>query len=153
MTSEGNIYEYTRNACATRYGAHLAGPISAFFLVLTESELGTAETDALQKSAEALGWDEGVTFVFMRNAGGSQLAQADVYEIVEALDPLCVVVVGAAARECVTKAFQCDVPVQGRFRLFGRDACAFNNLAGLLESDSGKQTVWALLRSLPHASA
>lgn len=151
MTAEENIYSFTRNACVARFGAHLAGPASSFFLVLAEAEISAAETDALQKSAEALGWSEGATFVLMRNAEGAQLTQAEVYEIVEALDPICIVVVGAAARECVEQTFRCEVPTQGRFRLFGRDACAFNNLGGLLESDAGKQTVWALLRGLPHA--
>lgn len=145
------MYSFTRNACVARFGAHLAGPTSAFFLVLAEAEMSAAETEALQKSAEALGWGEGATFVHMRNAEGDQLTQADVYEIVEALDPLSVVVVGSAARECVAQAFRCEVPTQGRFRLFGRDACAFNNLGGLLESEAGKKTAWALLRGLPHA--
>ena len=136
-----------------RYGTHLEGPASAFFLVLSNTELGTQEKDAIDKSAKALGWADGPSYVPVKNGDENALSPADVFEIVEGLDPICIVIVGNEAREIAGQAFRCEVPAQGRFRLFGRDACAFNNLANLLESEAGKKTVWALLRGLPHASS
>ena len=152
MSVEGNSYTHTREAIAKNYGAYIEGPLSAFFLVVAENELGKAAREALDKSAHALGWNEGASFVWLQGKDDRTLSQAELFEIIEGLDPLCVVLAGTTPRELAAAAFRCDIPKLGRLRLFGREACAFDNLDSLLASDTGKQTVWALLRALPHAS-
>ena len=152
MPVEGNIYAYTRETTTKRFAAHIEGPTSAFFLVVAEKGLGKASQEALDKSARALGWNEGATFAWIQDDEGNTLSQADLFEVVEGLDPLCVVLVSKPVRELAMASFRCDIPALGRFRLFGREACAFDNLESLLASDTGKQTAWALLRALPRSA-
>ena len=151
MPVEGSIYACTRDAIAKRFAAHFEGPRSALFLVVAEKNIEKAAREALDKSARALGWDEGASFVWVQNGEGGRLSQAELFEVIEGLDPLCVVLVGKDARELATASFQCDIPTLGHFRLFGREACAFDNFESLLASETGKQTAWALLRALPKA--
>ncbi|MBQ9067608.1 MAG: hypothetical protein IJ131_00905 [Eggerthellaceae bacterium] len=147
MGTDANIYSYSRVAAAERFSFVLDGDLDAFFLVTADSSLGDAGRKALSASAAALGWPE-PTFLFVD--GPSSLSKAEYYEAVEALDPLVVAIVGASARKLAFEAYACEIPDQKRFRLFGRDACCFADLDGLVLSEAGKRNVWALLKTLPH---
>ncbi|MBQ9022056.1 MAG: hypothetical protein IJ113_08645 [Eggerthellaceae bacterium] len=149
MAEKDNIYSFTRAEIARHYEAFFEGPTEAFFLVVCSRSLSQNAHDALEKSAAALGWTTGPSLVF---ADTDTLSKADIYKIIEGLDPVCLVLLGSEVQAKVADAYNCDVPTQGRFRLFGREACAFSDLDAMLEKESSKQAAWGLLRSLPQAS-
>lgn len=157
MAKSEYSYGFTRASIMKRYATHIEGPDSAFFLVVAAAPLGQQTRDALGKTALALGWQEGPTYLWIgantasEDDAGTALSADDLFEAVEGLDPICVVLVGRETQELAKNAFRQDIPAQGRFRLFGRDACAFGSLETMLQTDAGKKTVWALLRGLPHA--
>lgn len=162
MTNAEYNYGFTRADVLERYAAFIEGAPAAFFLVITQAPLGSAARNALEKSALALGWQEGPTYVWTgtldapsdagAEAAQDSLTPDEVFEVVEGLDPICVVLIGQATYALAAQAFKQDIPAQGRFRLFGRDACAFGNLETLLKTEAGKKSVWALLRGLPHGA-
>lgn len=64
MTAFENIYATPREHVLQAYGAHISGNASGLFISLSSKELASAARNALQKSAEALGYGpDGVTFV------------------------------------------------------------------------------------------
>lgn len=162
MANSEHNYGFTRADVLERYATFIEGAPAAFFLVVAQAPLGAEARNALEKSALALGWQEGPTYAWTGASDASADAGADaargtltpdeVFEVIEGLDPICVVLIGQATHALAAQAFKQDIPAQGRFRLFGRDACAFGNLETLLKTEAGKKSVWALLRGLPHGA-
>ena len=150
MEESGNSLAYARESTAKRFAERLEGSLEALVLVATQASLGQQARQALVKSFDNLGWGTGLTWLFVD--APALLSKAEFYEAIEGLDPVIVVLAGDAACTLAADAFACDIPTQGRFRLFGRNACAFDNLEALLQSESGKQTVWGLLKTLPKAA-
>lgn len=149
MVETDNILAYTRESTTKRFSGHLAGSTEALVVVACEAALGDQARDALVRSMETLGWTGALTWLFVD--APTPLSKAELYEAIEGLDPVIVVLVGCETAALAGGAYACDVPVQGRFRLFGRDACTFDDLEALLQSGEGKQKAWGLLKTLPHA--
>lgn len=150
MEHDAEHSSFTRADIARRFGALLEGDLAALFLVVSDGALSPAARQALDKAAGALDWTEGASFVNLGVPG--TLSKAELFEIVEGLDPVCVVVAGQTAAALAEQAYQTSVPPQGRFRLFGREACSFADLDSLLNDNGGKQKAWALLKTLPKSA-
>ncbi len=151
MNQESSFISFNRASILERFPGNIVGDREAMFLAVAETTLSQPARDALEKSATTLGWNRGVTYLFAD--APALLSKADLFEAIEGLDPFCVVIVGAALCGLACEAFSQDVPSGKHFRLFGRDACAFDDLDGLLLTDAGKKRAWETLRSLPHATS
>lgn len=136
-------------AISSQFAYALEGSTDAFLLAIVEHSLSSEARNALISSAAALGWNNMPTFLFAD--AQPPLTKAQIYEVIEGLDPLALIICGEQASVLVEAAYGTTVPEQGKFRLFGRDACAFKSLDTLLQTPTGKQEAWALLKNLPTA--
>ena len=69
--------------------------------------------------------------------------------LVEALDPLLLVVADEQSARIVAQAYRCAFDVDAPSRVFGRPTVVFKNLEASMQTDQGKQEAWALLKTLP----
>lgn len=144
-----NPYAASRRKTLETFGSYLAGSAFGLFVVVADAALGDDARNALVKTAEALDYGpDGVTFLTI-DASEPVLNAAQVFEAIEGLDPLCLIVCGEQALDVCAQAYRHSVPPMQRLRLFGREACALDDLNTLMGDEQGKQRVWHLLKSLP----
>lgn len=151
MNADANMLSPARAEVLRRFAAHIEGPQEALFLVVCENELSEQARNALAKTALALRWDDGPTYASVN--APAPLQKAEVYELIEGLDPVCVVLCGQAVCDIAQSAYAQEIPRNKRLRLFGRNTCALQDFETMLGSDKGKQEAWELLKSLPACPA
>lgn len=144
-----NPYAFSRMKMQEKYAPCISGSEEGFLVALYCRTLGPAARDALEKSAEALGYGpHAVTFV-QTDTESATLESIQLLELMEGLDPLCIVATDSASCEACTDIYRTPLPPLTRCRLMGREARGFDNLDSLLETSEGKQRVWTALKTLP----
>lgn len=144
-------YSAGRAAVLGAYESCISGNDAGLFVVVFGPDCGDASREALCKSASALGYGpDGVTFV---DLSARSLSAAELYEVLEGLDPIVVVCAGAEAVRQFSEAYRCQVAPHAAQRVQGREVRAFPQIDGQMESNEGKQAVWRALKSLPHLVA
>lgn len=138
------------------FGDYLQGDATCYAFVMSSSTLSELARDAIEKSMQAFGYDEGgCAFTTLTPTGAD--AQADaitldasaVFMLVEGLDPLFVIATDAQSCSALGAAYRSDVPLDSPTRLFGRPAAGFADLDQLLQTPQGKQRAWKVLKTLP----
>lgn len=181
-SANSNIYEVNARSVLEVYADFLDATPAKTVVVISERPLSLSASEALKKSAAALGYGEGAcAFAALTPANdaaeastnlaagaahpGTDLATGtphpggdsegillganDVLSIVEGLDPLAVVAADTASAALLARAYRTSVQPDDATRVLGRPCIAFSQLESMMESSSGKQKAWALLKKLP----
>lgn len=135
------------------HAAHVAGTAFGLLCVVSTMELGGVARNALESSAVALGYGPNSLSYVTLGAETDLLEPAALLALVEALDPIAVVVTDSIAAECMSQAYKCEVPTQASARVLGRTCVAFRSFEELLETQENKRIAWALLKHLPRYDA
>ncbi|WP_172623449.1 hypothetical protein [Arabiibacter massiliensis] len=139
------MYEVALDEAWELFGEQLSGARSALVCVLSESPLDERSREALNSSAEALGYGRAAcTFAVVEG-----LDEQALFLLMEGLDPLCLVAADQGAARMLGRAYRCDVPPGKPSRVFGRTCVAFKSFPKMLEDAQDKQVAWALLKKLP----
>ena len=154
MASMG-AYETSVREVSELFSDYLEGDASRPALALSTRPLPENARNALERSFERFGFEPpnctyATLFPTARQAEGSDIAldaQA-LFLLVESLDPLRVIAADAEASRTLAQAYRASYPLDAPIRAFGRPGAAFENLPQLLETPSGKQKAWSVLRSL-----
>lgn len=150
MSRSANIYSHSREQAWKAFAPHLSGDKSGLFAVVCTSQLSPASRTALEKTAVALGYAKDSPTFACIDAGNDALEPARLFQLVEALDPLCIVLAGEDAAGMFAQAYRVELPSQPAFRVFGREVRAIAHMDELMENSAGKQQAWAVLKTLPH---
>ena len=127
----------------------LSGNANSLICVISSTPLAPLTQQALEKSFQALGHGPNpCTYLTLQDQSSDSLGEKELFSLVEALDPIILVIADAAAIEACQKAWRSQVPPHAQFKLFGRKARAFANLDAWVADEKGKQRVWSLLKSL-----
>jgi hypothetical protein len=146
MAHAGDIYSVSRAKVLERFGDRIDCPGQALGLALFTEVLEEPARIALANSFRALGYrNEDCAFAKVEN-----LEPKEAFALMEGLDPLFLLATDAEAARICARAVRQPFPLMRAVRLFGREARAFPRLNGQLETESNKQAVWHLLKSLPH---
>jgi hypothetical protein len=149
MNDARNIYAHDRSRVWDEFAANLSGSREGLFVAVCTASTSEEARTAIVKSAQALGYGaDGVTFVTI-DATGTRLTAPQLIDIVESMDPLCVVAADAGSTLLVAEAAQKLVEPNEPTRLNGREVRAFDDLNDLMQTPAGKQKAWALLKTLP----
>ena len=135
---KSNIFEVTGESVLMLYGSHLTGAPTSTLLVLSETPLGDAALEALEKSAASLEFGAAPLARVVVETDEGKLGAEDVRTIVEGLDPVALVACDAFAAETLSAAY----------RLMGRTAVIFQDFEGMMNTPADKQRAWALLKKL-----
>ena len=85
---KSNIFEVTGESVLMLYGSHLTGAPTSTLLVLSETPLGDAALEALEKSAASLEFGAAPLARVVVETDEGKLGAEDVRTIVEGLDPV-----------------------------------------------------------------
>ena len=149
INGKRNTFEQAAASAIDEHAAHIDGSAFGLLCVVSAAELEPLAQNALQITAVALGYgDRAVSFVTL-GSEAELLEPAALLSVVEALDPVALVVTDAVAAECMSRAYKCEVPTQASSRVLGRTCVAFRDFSEMLETPELKQQAWALLKRLP----
>lgn len=148
--SEASIYDMARHQAQGQFASYWEGCPQTVVGIICSQWLDTQSRDALQKSFAALGYgDAACTFVNLEPTGAPKLTARELHCMIEAFDPLILILGDQGAAELCSQAYRQPIPLHRPLRLSGRDARAFASLASWIQSPLDKHRAWALLKSLP----
>lgn len=130
-------------------------PGACIALILSARPLGKPARTAIGKSLAALGLGEtGSVYATLLpinpEAEGADISldAQSLFLLVEGLDPLRIIAADQASSRLLADAYRTTFPFDTAVRVFGRPSVLFRNLEKLIETDNGKQTAWALFKTL-----
>ncbi len=81
--------------------------------------------------------------------GPAQPKDGDLFTLIEAIGPLCVVSLDKQAATALSHDFNAPLPLETRTLLMGHACLCFQDFDSLLSSDESKHKAWGLLKQLP----
>lgn len=148
MTSSTNPYEQARAETLAPYEAFVNNSCPGIFAVIaTFPETSAAPTlrTALVASAERFGFSsDDITWIWREAA--TKLEDKELVALIEALDPLVLIICDQASVEACSRAYRTHLPLNCASSLLIRPCACFTDLTGLLETPKGKQHAWHTLK-------
>ena len=142
------MFEVTGESVLTLYGSNVTGtPLSAL-MVVSETPVGEAALEALEKSAASLDFGSAPLALLVAESPDGKLGAEDVRTIAEGLDPVALIATDAFAAELLSAAYRTPLTLDAPNRLLGRTALIFEDFEALMETPETKQKAWALLKQL-----
>ena len=77
-----------------------------------------------------------------------ELSAADLFELIEGIDPLCAVVTDKTAAQAMANAYRHPINLDRMNRVFGRNVAAFTSFDEMLTSKVQKAEAWSVLKKL-----
>ncbi len=166
ISAKCNMYEVNAMAVVEAYAECVKAEGAESLLVVSERPLTAQAAAALESTASSLGWGgRACAFATLHPApssdaaggGGARAADdanpllgaSDLLSIVEGIDPQALVATDERAAALLGSAYHRPVQTEAVMRQNGRTVVDFRDFTGMLDSDSGKQRAWALLKRLP----
>ena len=146
--SGGAFAQEAAAAVAEVHKGDVAWIMTSTLLVLSETPLGDAALEALEKSAASLEFGAAPLARVVVETDEGKLGAEDVRTIVEGLDPVALVACDAFAAETLSAAYRTPVTLDADNRLMGRTAVIFQDFEGMMNTPADKQRAWALLKKL-----
>lgn len=148
-----SLYEQARLAQITRYPGLISDDATAAACFVSAAALPQPAHDALRASLEARGYAaRDLTYITLCAHGEHDAATAtpaELYALLEALDPLCVVLTDHASVEAASAGYNVPLPLETRAQLLGRACRCFEDFSALIATEAGKRRAWAALKGLP----
>ncbi|WP_350454123.1 hypothetical protein [Slackia heliotrinireducens] len=123
------------------------GDPDAFACVVYAGQLADVVRTALEASFIRLEYDQ------VCYANLAALEPGQVIALVEALDPMALVVVGRDAASVLGEAYRCQLALDDHGTLLGRPYAAFASFEEDMDQPKLKQRNWALLKTLKASHA
>lgn len=140
-----------------RFPGIIEGNPNALFCVVSSNALSPEAKQALDASAQRLGYSLGQRCFMIINESvdthelppqTSEVARALVHGI-EAIDPLAVVITDYDAVSLASAGYNKPLSLESHEQLLGRSCCCFSNFTNLLATQEGKRKAWKCLKRLP----
>ena len=169
-SSNSNIYTYQADAAWARHAEHLAGARQGLVAVVGTRMPSEAVQNALEASFQRLGYGaDPCTWMALEGVSGAAvgvrgdeiagetvaagtpaaaLTTAELYGLLEALDPLVLVATDAAAGRALGAVYRAEFKAMAHCRALGRSVVVLPRPDELLASREGKQRLWTLLKQL-----
>lgn len=156
-SANSNTFSYAADTARTRFAAYVDGAADPAMCVIGGESADGAVRAALAASFERLGYgrDACAYVAIAPRAGGegapaaaAPLADADLYLIIESLDPQALLAIDEAATMALSRIFRAPLLNRKLSRLLGRPTLPFANFAGLLATPEGKRTAWEAIKQL-----
>ena len=151
-----NIYAAGAVDILTIFEDFVDGSSTRIALALGFEPLAYEARNAIDKSLLSFGYgSDACSFASIgprdRDAEGGdmKLDPQSLFLLIEALDPLLLVVADEAAARILAQAYRTAFNLDAACRVFGRPTVVFRDLTALLETAEGKQKAWTLLKTLP----
>lgn len=142
-------YERIRHIHVSPFAQHLEGSEDALFCTVSSSPLSAAGKNALLATAKQLGYHEKQLAFIVLSKDEQTLSPQDLFTIIEALDPQCVVCTDHEAVRVASAGYNTPLALETREYLLGRNCCCFEAFEDMLANNELKQKAWTCLKTLP----
>ena len=155
MAPQSNIYEAGTADFRALFDGYIDDDSPCIALAVSAEPLDQTARSAIEKSLEALGYGKSAcSFATLAPHGSSadagvKLDAGSLFLLVEALDPLLLVISDEESARLTAQAYRTAFDLDAPTRIFGRPAAVFGNLAKLLTTKEGKQRVWHVFKAFP----
>lgn len=149
-----SIYERQRALECANLTNFYEGSLNALFCVVSSDQPTESERKALEATARRGGFTSQQTIWVTTNAKSDSALEnippdpADLMQLVESIDPLCLIVLDQRAAEVLSRAYNQPVKLEACDSILGRPCCAFVDFGRMLQTDERKQRAWALFKEL-----
>ena len=151
-TIKSNIFEESLQPIRRKYATHLQGGLSPFVVVCSSRPLSEKAAAAIKASFESFGYKEDwAAYVSVASEEGNILSSEDLFTIVEALDPKCVLVTDVSAAKVLSLGYKASIKVNDVCDVLGLEVFVLEDFGKALESSADKQKAWAILKKMPRA--
>ena len=150
------------------YNNYLSNYVEGSVCIISSSALSSVAFNALEKAVSTLGFNtSAVVFVNLHpefsDAEGTEgtestcndaqvktgeLSAADLFELVEGVDPICVVATDKTAVQAMANAYRHPINLDRMNRVFGRNVAAFTSFDEMLTQKVQKAEAWSILKKL-----
>ncbi len=149
-----SLYEQARLAQIARFPGSISEDTTAAACFVSAEPLPSPAHDALRASLEARGYAaRDLIYVTLRTHedghGAAAATPAELYALLEALDPLCIVLADRESTEAASMGYNALLPFEARAQLLGRACRCFEDFSALIATEAGKRRAWAALKGLP----
>lgn len=132
--------------CAGSY----EGSENAAALVVCTEQSSEAARSALEASFGQLGYSAGsLGWVHVGECGEGENERNLLFELIEAIDPLCVVSLSRKGTALLSRSYNAPLVLETKTLLLGRACRCFEDFEALLATEAGKHKAWKLLKTLP----
>lgn len=151
-------YNTIRHQQISSFPGVFSGSEDALFCVVSSNVLSAQAHEALVASAQRLGYHAKQLAFITLNASQTSIEEdpsscavtpQDLLSVLEALDPLAVVLTDHQASEMASSAYNIPLTLEQREFLLGHGCCCFESFEELLTTPQNKQRAWACLKTLP----
>lgn len=151
-------YSTIRHQQISSFPGVFSGSEDALFCVVSSNALSVQVHEALVASAQRLGYHaKQLAFITLNASQASTeedpsscaVTPQDLLSVLEALDPLAVVLTDHQASEMASSAYNIPLTLEQREFLLGHGCCCFESFEELLSTSQNKQRAWACLKTLP----
>lgn len=151
-------YNTIRHQQISSFPGVFSGSEDALFCVVSSNALSVQAHEALVASAQRLGYHaKQLAFITLNASQASTeedpsscaVTPQDLLSVLEALDPLAVVLTDHQASEMASSAYNIPLTLEQREFLLGHGCCCFESFEELLTTPQNKQRAWACLKTLP----
>lgn len=149
-----SIYERQRAIECANLTNFYEGSLNALFCVASSDQPTEPERKALEATAQRGGFTSQQMIWVTTNAKSDDASEstsldpANLMQLVESIDPLCLVVLDQRAAEVLSRAYNQPVKLEACDSILGRPCCAFVDFNRMLQTDERKQRAWALFKEL-----
>lgn len=151
-----SIYERQRVIECAALGNYYEGSLNALFCIVSSAPSTEPEHAALKATAQRGGFTPQqmiwiATSSCVKGSAEStnaSLEPADLMQLIESVDPLCLVVLDQRAAELLSRAYNQPVKLETCDSVLGRPCCAFVDFGRMLQTDERKQRAWALFKEV-----
>ena len=153
------------------YNNYLSNYVEGSVCIISSSALSNVAFTALEKAVSTLGINtNAVVFVNLYpdfpdtedaedvedvedvcndvQAKTGELSAADLFELVEGVDPMCVVATDKTSVQAMANAYRHPINLDRMNRVFGRNVAAFTSFDEMLKSKAQKSEAWSILKKL-----
>lgn len=148
ISAKGNIYEFNAELALERFGAFVDGDANDVLVAISSHTLGATAQNALEASAEQLGFGRDAWAWVVLDTGTSRLEASNLRMLVEGLDPIALVACDGSAASTLSEAYSTQMKMDSTNRIACRTVAAFNNFESMLTSNEAKQKAWRVLKEL-----
>lgn len=152
-------YSTIRHQQISSFPGVFSGSEDALFCVVSSSALSAQAHEALVASAQRLGYHvKQLAFITLNASQASTeedpsscaVTPQDLLSVLEALDPLAVVLTDHQTSEMASSAYNIPLTLEQREFLLGHGCCCFESFEELLSTPQSKQRAWTCLKTLPN---
>lgn len=140
----GSIYERQREAECAPFTHCFEGSTNALFCVVSSHPVSEQARAAVLATAQRGGFSAN-DIVWIRT---TELEPPDLMHLIEAIDPLCAVVLDQRAAETLSRAYNQPIKLAECDFVLGRPCAAFIDFNRMLETDERKQQAWSLMKEM-----